>query len=103
MAMTIDIEKLVQQAAERAMDELEFSGHTLREWVRILAKVDKAFTPRGYWIEDSDPGETYKAHWKCSNCKHGLGITEDWIRMFKFCPLCGAKMDLEGLDAEKET
>ena len=30
-----------------------------------------------------------------SNCEQGLGLTEDWIRLFKYCPNCGAKMDLE--------
>lgn len=63
--------------------------------VKIPAKVEKASIQRGKWIENSDPGETYKAHWKCSNCEQGLGLTEDWIRLFKYCPMCGIKMDLE--------
>lgn len=51
--------------------------------------------PYAEWIEDSDPGETIGAHWKCSECNVCFGEREPWNPIqckWHYCPSCGAEM-----------
>lgn len=54
--------------------------------------------PQGKWIiDDKDGGRIWHCH--CSNCKKDpqiyVGGSENWwlVRLPKFCPNCGSKMD----------
>lgn len=55
--------------------------------------VDAAPVVHGEWIDDADPGEIVGEHWMCSNCEMVFGMPEDTMRIHRYCPYCGAKMN----------
>lgn len=57
--------------------------------IRAMPNVDAAPVKHGRWVQEEDRVN----HWHCSNCIVVWGVTH---RAFKYCPNCGAKMDLDG-------
>lgn len=60
--------------------------------IRVLAPtVDAEPVKHGRWMERSDG-------FRCSECKKqpGLHPTRRGVFLSRYCPSCGAKMDLEG-------
>ena len=55
--------------------------------------IDAEPVKHGRWDYYSD-STFLRAHYRCSNCKHPTHEHYAW-NDFKWCPYCGAKMDLE--------
>lgn len=68
---------------------------TPEEWKKITREMTEVWGPHGRWIDSGDYIETesgYRLPVKmCSNCHTDI-VLED---SEKYCPHCGAKMDLE--------
>lgn len=66
---------------------------TVFKRLRALPTVDAESVKHGRWV-DFNPKDDFDPRMVCSLCK-GVDIpTARW----KYCPICGAKMDLEGED-----
>ena len=69
-------------------------NRTRRAAQRVIAQlpaVDAVPVIHAKWVEETD----HSYHWFCSNCKQVWGMTKYFM---KFCPNCGALMDLEELN-----
>lgn len=93
MATIQCIEKYAKDVANRAMDQFEIEGKTLREWVRIIAAEEWAPVIHAKWLS----GDCKGAH--CSNCEE---YTAFIYGTYDYCPHCGAKMDKEKTDGTNE-
>ena len=70
------------------MPDGEELSKELMKAINHAPTVDAAPVKHGRWVEETDRVN----HWHCSNCIVVWGVTH---RAFKYCPNCGAKMDLE--------
>lgn len=71
-------------------DEHFILGHeSYKEWLEQLPIADVAPVVHGRWDNASRISRKGFEWFKCSNC--GM----EWSNLTKFCPKCGAKMDLE--------
>lgn len=84
--LKIDITKLVGRCCEMVMDETEYAGKTLREWISDITNGD--YAKHGCWRQ---VGREYK----CSVCgtDAGLNCYREHRMTTKYCQNCGAKMD----------
>lgn len=104
MAKYKSITEMAEEIRDEALDNIEYSGITLRELCDKLESNEYAPVVRGEWKlygNDDDLGMSY---W-CTACNFHLD--EDlfysgykngrWIEngVFKYCPNCGAKMEVE--------
>lgn len=92
------VEKLVKEIAEKALDEYEYKGKTIRELADLLINGDAVEVVHGHWyvseyeyLNCSVCGE--EMYTGCNSTKEAQLLKEHWK---KFCPNCGAKMDGEG-------
>ena len=49
------------------------------------------------WLEDSDPGQEYGTTWACRKCMHSIHKPYIWNPYnsgYKYCPHCGAMMEV---------
>ena len=65
--------------------ESGFSRNAVEEIITSVPKADIAEVVHGRWITD-DKDVTY-----CGNCRH----IDDYASVHNYCPMCGAKMNLE--------
>lgn len=81
----IDITKAVKDTAERAMDEYQYNGMTIREWADKITSGEYQPVKHGRWFHDSE------GYARCSVCNeheiNGFAI------FCTYCPNCGAIMD----------
>lgn len=82
--MKIDITKAVKDTAERALDEYQYKGLTIREWADKITSGEYQPQKRAHWY--INPDGYYP---QCSNCKNEPQGRE----MTDYCPNCGAIMD----------
>jgi len=74
----------VKDTAERALNEYEHKGQTLRAWIDKIVSGEYQPQKRAHWY--INPDGYYP---QCSNCKNEPQGRE----MTDYCPSCGAKMD----------
>lgn len=90
--MKIDITKAVKDTAERALDEYQYKGHTIREWADKITSREYQPVKRGSWSEKQvaykDSFGDFHFGFKCSEC--GAIISKS-----NYCGNCGAKMDID--------
>ena len=71
---------------------------TEKEWVRLInaaPAADVAPVRHGRWVVGKDHGDFGEA--KCTACGGILLVKwSDRLSEYRYCPNCGAKMDLEG-------
>lgn len=98
MARYIDTDKLIEQFKERHGNRSEYLKiYTLSEIINVIdqqSATDVQEVKHGCWINKPLSGYSYC---RCSNCRK---ITEIFVSRYKvatqkYCPNCGAKMDLE--------
>lgn len=93
--MEFNLEKMAQEVARQALDEIEYKGKTLREWVELLSYFDggkeKPIPP----CEENEPEVLF-----CGICKSGEYLhNEDGARN-AYCGQCGHKIDWPYYDAQ---
>lgn len=82
--ISIDVNKLAKEVAEKVLDEITYNGKTIREWAEIIVKQQPS--------EDCISREAVdKLSW-CSNCDCGIDVREWHRNHYNFCPNCGADM-----------
>lgn len=96
----IDADKLLDSI--RPEDEnTALTAALMKDWkAKVRERIDKLPTityedlvPHGRWIKMDTTGLAAKENvWNCSVCGYPVGI---WTAGCKYCPNCGAKMDLE--------
>ena len=74
-----------EKGARYALDEVEYNGLTIRQWVDKITGGEYAPVVHGRWVY----GEFDIPH--CSEC--GNDVMPNMIS--PYCPNCGAKMDEE--------
>lgn len=93
MAEILEIKIMAENVANRALNEIEIEGKTLREWVSLIASEEWAPVIHARWLS----GDCKGAH--CSNCEE---YTAFIYGKYNYCPHCGAKMDLEATDGKSD-
>ena len=95
--MEINLEKMAREVARRALDETEYKGKTLREWVELLAYFDGGKEKPVPPCEENEPEILF-----CGICKSGEYLhNEDGARN-TYCGQCGHKIDWAYYDATAE-
>ena len=88
------LEELGRQGGEWALNEFEYKGLTIREWVDEITTGEYQPIKHGHWIDDHDFA-------RCSLCNR---IIYDAYYEFRnkndasfhnYCPYCSTKMDLK--------
>lgn len=82
--------------------EMYYSTQSFRDVMKYRPTIDAVQVVHALWewlscTYDRTPSEM---RCRCSKCHHET-ITHDRGPWEKYCPNCGAKMDLEGTDADK--
>lgn len=92
----IDADRLKRQvegrswrAKEKFIELIDASATIKSQTVQVHFGVE-----HGRWIDDGLYGDGHPFHvWRCSKCDESvIEIDEPW---FKYCPNCGAQMDLK--------
>lgn len=92
----IAVEKLSDYASRAALTD-ECTEETVRQCVRIIESipgVDASPVAHGSWVEYNSADIDEKA-WTCSVCGLLSYAFMFGRQIAKYCPHCGAKMDLE--------
>ena len=102
MAKFPEFEKFISSVGEKVLDEVQYRGHTIREWADMIidneATADVEPVKHGRWIygenEDGQDGIF------CSECDHFVpwyydyyDKTDDLMNDNPRCPNCSAIMD----------
>ena len=95
MAKFPTMDELAKKVAEKAIDDVEYKGKTIREWIDMFATIEAYPVKHGRWEWNED-----RCEWVCSKCfcppVDGLPFDDpDYEPDMDYCPNCGAKMDLE--------
>lgn len=98
MAKLPTIDEFVKTVVEKTLDEFEYEGKTIREWVELI-KVNAAPVAHGRWLDREWDDQWQSMTATCSHC-----LTRGEVRVrteygvekiinSPCCPHCGAKMD----------
>lgn len=90
MAEYIEREAAIRAVLNDSPEQVGYSREDAADCIRYMDVADVAPVRNGRWLPQVVLGQ--KA-WDCSECKT-LG-SPHW----KWCPVCGCKMDLEAADA----
>lgn len=77
MAKFPTTDEFVKKVAEKALDEYEYDGKSIREWAELVTSGNLREERHGSWLIDG----------RCSECLANPLTTHK-----NFCPNCGAKM-----------
>lgn len=84
------VEKLVKEIAEKALDEYEYKGKTIRELADLLINGDAVEVVHGRWKKANNRPKSYIR--VCTVCGKEAYFCGEGCS-YKYCPNCGAKMD----------
>jgi hypothetical protein len=89
--LKIDITKMVEDVGEKALDEFQYKGHTIREWADKITSSEYQPVKHGHWIHKSGD---HACEFECSACKTEVNDIPTLMGkpLFDYCPYCGAKM-----------
>ena len=91
MAMYIDTQKLGEKCVEKALDEFEYNGHTLRELSQMIRTLEDALRGKAEWKDRFNDGD-----WHCSNCGAIIEKDEQTRHYWVYCYHCGRRMTNAG-------
>ena len=83
----IERETAIKSLLNDSPEQVGYSREDAADCIRYMDAADVAQIRHGRWVKQGD----YSC---CSGC--GQSIADECVPWFKFCPNCGAKMDLEG-------
>lgn len=93
--MKIDVTKLVGRCCEMVLDETEYAGKTLREWINAITSGDyipaKEKRLRIAYSWDCTGGELIR----CPACDKFFKPDDVNGELWHFCPMCGVTMTRE--------
>lgn len=105
MRRLIDVDALVdalmtyswRDEDERLIDDADEKREYIKQWLPDLPTVDAAPVVHGQWqwLSSTYDREPCEMRYMCDKCHHET-ITHGHEPWEKYCPNCGAKMDLEG-------
>ena len=84
---------VIEELANRTLDEYEYNGRTIREWADLIVRGDVTDRKEGEWIEDE------YGYIHCSEC--GMEWDEPEHPPTKFCPCCGAQIKEATTNADR--
>lgn len=93
--LKIDVTKLVGRACELVMDETEYAGKTLREWINDITNGD--YVPR----KEQRLKPAYSWDFTnekmicCPSCETRYSNVLAYGKLWNFCPMCGVMMTKE--------
>jgi rubrerythrin len=95
MAKFPEFEEFITSVGEKVLDEVQYRGFTIREWIEKITSGEYQPVKNGRWIPTEYDGYADGApvwdKWECSECGYEHSGEEDTLT--SFCPNCGAKMD----------
>lgn len=95
--MEINLEKMAQEVARRALDETEYKGKTLREWVEMINEFDSAKEKPIPPCEEHVPEILF-----CGVCKSGEYLYNEDGSRNTYCGKCGHKIDWEFYEKQEK-
>ena len=92
--MTVSLEEFGKKAGEYALDEFEYKGLTIRQWADKITSGEYQPVKHGRWLPSDSYITTAYGTIHCQVCSEcGADLIEDNDFDYKFCPVCGARMD----------
>ena len=94
----IDRDEIIMSLTEIAEQPTEdgtvdgVNQQTIKGALELLKKQESE------WLEDSDPGQEYGTTWACRKCMHSIHKPYIWNPYdsgYKYCPYCGAEMEVQ--------
>ena len=89
--LKIDVTKLVGRCCEMALDETEYAGKTLREWINDITSGD--------YVPAKEKRLTLAYSWDCTGelircpaCNKQFYPDTINEKLWNFCPECGVRM-----------
>lgn len=81
----IDRDKLVESMVWRDDQGMISSIDDVLDTIDTAPTIDpESLRPHGKWVK-----EPFSSRCVCTNCK---SVFPEWIRVYNYCPLCGARM-----------
>lgn len=98
MARYIDAEKMREDWLENGENEFVYDTNAVLDSIDAQPTADVVEVKHGEWIDTGDEIlDTTYSGWKCSECGYVFCGNK-----FKFCPECGAKMDVSKMETSTE-
>ena len=81
-----------KEAINHGKEQLEIFGGEHKEFIELAIKALEQKQKVGKWIKTYEPNDAEPfILWECSECQN----TERGRRRSKYCPNCGAKMEVD--------
>lgn len=84
---TPSIKEMAKEIADKALDEFEYKGMTIRQWADKITSGEYKPVVRGWWVY-------HNFDTICSNCNKSAFFNGEYgyQEETNFCPNCGAEM-----------
>jgi rubrerythrin len=85
-------EETVRYVIEQCLEDAGFEVE-----VELLKEQEPVEQKASEWLEDSDPGQEYGTTWACRKCRQSIHRPYIWNPYdsgYKYCPHCGAMMEV---------
>ncbi len=94
MPELIDRHALLKKVYEHPQErERMTDGEWCRKCIYEAPKVEAEPVRHGRWVfQKGDNKETVDG-WICTACKYGFHTKVPYFEVFKYCPMCNARMD----------
>lgn len=90
------LEEFGRAVGEMALDEFEYKGLTLREWIEKIIAKDNDLMRRERWCCENRRDEHGRIIYHCSGCNFEVRVfpymVGQWTKNEQYCPCCGAYM-----------
>ena len=96
MAKFPTMEEFAKQAADLALDEFQYDGKTIREWIELILSGKLVEVVHAEWELHGNDDDLSGSYF-CSKCGYNMDESEylDNFSSLRYCPYCGAKMKKE--------
>ena len=91
--LKFDMQRLAADVMEMVLDETEYKGRTLRDWIDGIASGEYVQAKSGRWelvflwdVSGNLP--------RCTHCNSYFASISQFGRVFEYCPNCGVKIRL---------
>lgn len=91
--LKFDMQRLAADVMEMVLDETEYKGRTLRDWIDGISNGEYVQAKSGRWelvflwdVSGNLP--------RCTHCDARFTSISQFGRVFEYCPKCGVKTRL---------